>query len=105
MLLASCANISLLQPEFFLRQNTGCVKIYIDSEELLLRRNQQYGYAYPTGEGPVPTLPEKYMDNPILLRGCFVLAVPGAFSYAQAPFLRSYAHLFRVLQIAAACAT
>ena len=57
-------------------KNTGCVKIFIDSEEMMLRRNQQYGYAYPTGEGSAPALPERYLDNPILLRGCFVLAVP-----------------------------
>jgi len=92
--------------------NTGCVKIYVDSEEMSLRyhkiyfstlttskiifslanpllsnkdlkflnisrKNQQYGYAYPTGEGGgSQALPEKYLDNPILLRGCFVLAVP-----------------------------
>ncbi len=57
--------------------NTGCVKIYIDSEEMMLRRQAQYGfgYGYPPPEG-VPPLPDRYMNNPVLRRGCFVIAVP-----------------------------
>ena len=57
--------------------NTGCVKIYIDTEEMLMRRQAQYGYGYgydkPEG---VPPLPDRYLNNPVLRRGCFVIAVP-----------------------------
>lgn len=57
--------------------NTGCVKIYVDTEEMMLRRQAEYGYGYgfkpPEG---VPPLPQRYMGNPVLRRGCFVLAVP-----------------------------
>jgi hypothetical protein len=57
--------------------NTGCVKIYIDSEEMMLRRQAEYGYGYgfPPPEG-VPPIPKRYMNNPVLRRSCFVLAVP-----------------------------
>ena len=57
--------------------NTGCVKIYVDTEAMLMRRQAEYGYGFgfPAPEG-VPPLPEKYMGNPVLRRGCFVLAVP-----------------------------
>ena len=57
--------------------NTGCVKIYVDTEEMMLRRQAEYGYGYgfPPPEG-VPDLPERYKGNPVLRRGCFVLAVP-----------------------------
>ena len=53
--------------------NTGCVKIYIDSEEMLMRRQRMFGYTYGA---EMPTLPEQYTGNPVLMRGCFVLAVP-----------------------------
>lgn len=57
--------------------NTGCVKIYIDTEEMMMRRQAELGYGYgmqpPDG---VPPLPERYMGNPVIRRGCFVLAVP-----------------------------
>ena len=57
--------------------NTGCVKIYVDTESMLMRRQAEFGYGFgfPAPEG-VPPLPEKYMGNPVLRRGCFVLAVP-----------------------------
>ena len=57
--------------------NTGCVKIYVDTEAMLMKRQTHYGYSFgfPAPEG-VPPLPEKYMGNPVLRRGCFVLAVP-----------------------------
>lgn len=54
--------------------NTGCVKIYIDSEEMLLR--QQRENPNPTAFGEMPKLPERYENDPVLMRGCFVLAVP-----------------------------
>jgi len=40
--------------------NTGCVKIYIDTEEMMLRRQAEYGYGYgfPPPEG-VPPLPDR----------------------------------------------
>lgn len=64
--------------------NTGCVKIYVDTEEMMLRRQAEYGYGYgfPPPEG-VPPLPERYMGNPVLRRGCFVLAVPDRCYTAQ----------------------
>ena len=61
--------------------NTGCVKIYIDSEEMLM--NQQRNYGYPPGFGEMPKLPKKYQGDPVLLRGCFVLAVPDRCYNAQ----------------------
>ena len=64
--------------------NTGCVKIYIDTEEMMLRRQAEYGYGYgfPPPEG-VPPLPDRYLGNPVLRRGCFVLAVPDRCYTAQ----------------------
>ena len=60
--------------------NTGCVKIYIDSEEMLYRKQQEYGYGYGyqpgAGEPGSVSLPDRYLNDPVLLRGCFVLAVP-----------------------------
>ena len=53
--------------------NTGCVKIYIDSEEMLMRKQKEYGVNFV---GELPTLPEAYQNNPVLMRGCFILAVP-----------------------------
>lgn len=52
--------------------STGCVKIYINSEEMLMRRHSgTYGLS------PSPTdLPPRYQGDPVLFRGCFVLAVP-----------------------------
>lgn len=61
--------------------NTGCVKIYIDSEEMLM--NQQRDFGYPPGFGEMPKLPEKYQGDPVLMRGCFVLAVPDRCYNAQ----------------------
>lgn len=54
--------------------STGCVKIYIDSEEMLMKQQRTYGY--PPGFGQMPTLPPHLEGDPVLLRGCFVLAVP-----------------------------
>ncbi|XP_059099599.1 uncharacterized protein LOC131893561 [Tigriopus californicus] len=54
--------------------STGCVKIYIDSEEMLMKQQRNYGY--PPGFGQMPTLPPHLEGDPVLLRGCFVLAVP-----------------------------
>ena len=60
--------------------NTGCVKIFIDSEEMLYKKQQEYGYVYGyqpgAGDPGQITLPERYQGNPVLMRGCFVLAVP-----------------------------
>jgi len=47
--------------------SSGCVKIYIDTEEMMLRKQAEEG---------INTLPERYLGNPVLRRGCFVLAVP-----------------------------
>ena len=64
--------------------NTGCVKIYIDTEEMLMRRQAELGYGYgmqpPDGVAP---LPDRYLGNPVLRRGCFVLAVPDRCYTAQ----------------------
>ena len=40
--------------------NTGCVKIYVDTESMLMRRQAEFGYGFgfPAPEG-VPPLPEK----------------------------------------------
>ena len=54
--------------------NTGCVKIYIDSEEMLMKMHRSY--LYPPDPNEPIQLPEQYRDNPVLLRGCFVLGVP-----------------------------
>nr|XP_040564205.1 uncharacterized protein LOC121114335 [Lepeophtheirus salmonis]XP_040564206.1 uncharacterized protein LOC121114335 [Lepeophtheirus salmonis] len=54
--------------------NTGCVKIYIDSEEMMMRRQRKFGV--PPGADGYPELPLEYQNNPVMLRGCFVLAVP-----------------------------
>ena len=64
--------------------NTGCVKIYINTEEMMMRRHAEYGYGYgfPPPEG-VPPLPDRYLGNPVLRRGCFVLAVPDRCYTAQ----------------------
>ena len=64
--------------------NTGCVKIYINTEEMMMRRQAEYGYGYgfPPPEG-VPPLPDRYLGNPVLRRGCFVLAVPDRCYTAQ----------------------
>ncbi len=39
--------------------NTGCVKIYIDSEEMLMRKQKEYGVNFV---GELPTLPEAYQE-------------------------------------------
>ena len=54
--------------------NTGCVKIYIDTEEMLMRQAMNYGYSPAVGK--YPDLPKKFQSNPVVMRGCFVLAVP-----------------------------
>jgi hypothetical protein len=54
--------------------NTGCVKIYIDSEDMLYRKQTEKGYGY--GYKPDYQLPPQYRNNPVLVRGCFVLKVP-----------------------------
>ena len=57
--------------------NTGCVKVYIDTEEMQLRKQAEYGYGYGFNKAEgVPPLPERYLGDPVLKRGCFVLAVP-----------------------------
>ena len=59
---------------------TGCIKIFIDSDEMLYKKQQDYGYVYGNQPGALDiksiTLPPRYQGDPILLRGCFVLAVP-----------------------------
>ena len=54
--------------------NTGCVKVYINSEELLMKQTRTYGY--PPAAGKMPELPPEYQNDPVQMRGCFVLAVP-----------------------------
>ena len=54
--------------------NAGCVKIYIDSEEMLLNRQRNYDYHFDLNNRP--QLPKIYQNNPVLMRGCFVLKVP-----------------------------
>ena len=54
--------------------NTGCVKIYIDSEEYLMRHQLELGVSPSFGE--MPELPPELQNNPVKMRGCFVLAVP-----------------------------
>lgn len=59
--------------------NSGCVKIFFDSEELLYKKKVESGYVYgrkPGDDAPNQLLPERLNNNPVLLRGCFVLAVP-----------------------------
>jgi len=64
--------------------NTGCVKIYIDTEEMMLKRQSDlgFGYGFTPPEG-IPPLPDRYLGNPVLRRGCFVLAVPDRCYTAQ----------------------
>jgi hypothetical protein len=54
--------------------NTGCVKIYIDSEDMLYRKQTDMGFGY--GYKPDYELPPQFMNDPVLIRGCFVLKVP-----------------------------
>lgn len=62
--------------------STGCIKIFIDSKEMLYKKQQDYGYVYGNqpqsafGDVKSITLPPRYQGDPVLLRGCFVLAVP-----------------------------
>ncbi len=75
---------------------TGCIKVYIDSEEYLMRMHHQTRDYYPGiggGGGPssrrggggvgggggeigrLPQLPPRLRNNPVVLRGCFALQV------------------------------
>jgi len=54
--------------------NTGCVKIYIDSEDMLYRKQTDMGFGY--GYKPDYQLPPHFQNNPVIVRGCFVLKVP-----------------------------
>ena len=40
------------------------------------REQREFGFGFEAKGGELPTLPERYKGNPILMRGCFVLAVP-----------------------------
>ena len=44
--------------------SSGCVKIYIDTEEMMLRKQAEEG---------INTLPERYLGNPVLRRGLFAI--------------------------------
>ena len=85
--------------------NTGCVKIYIDSEDMLYRKQTDmgFGYGYKPGMTYIIVskflciqyndfvvivlftilfisidyqLPPHFQNNPVIVRGCFVLKVP-----------------------------
>ena len=47
---------------------------------MLYKKQQDYGYVYGNQPGSFDiksiTLPPRYQGDPVLLRGCFVLAVP-----------------------------
>ena len=55
-----------------------------DTEEMMLKRQSDlgFGYGFTPPEG-IPPLPDRYLGNPVLRRGCFVLAVPDRCYTAQ----------------------
>ena len=48
---------------------------------------REYGFDF---EGELPTLPAAYQNNPVLMRGCFVLAVPDRKGFKNAIFTNFY---------------
>lgn len=52
---------------------TGCIKVYVDSEEYLMRMHRGYGYGQEPGR--LPELPPRLRGDPVVLRGCFALQV------------------------------